>query len=239
MGLMCPVWAAFKVPNPRGYVTDLAEVISPESEDTMTRIAEELQEKTTAEIAVLTVDTLDGTPVEDAALQTFREWGVGSKETNNGLLILVAVSDHQMRTEVGYGLEGTIPDGLSGEIQDSFMIPAFREGDYDKGILQGTAAYAQKVAEGYEVTLDTLSGELAQSVEEGYQTTEEPPPPFVILLIIGFILLISVLQFLGILPSTRRGYYGGYGGHSGGFGGGGFGGFGGGSSGGGGSSRGW
>src|SRR5688500_6117702 len=84
--LLSPVWAAFQVPPFQGYVTDQANVLSPEAEQKIAQIDEELKRKTTAQIAVLTVDTLDNTPVEQAALETARQWGVGGGEGNTGLL---------------------------------------------------------------------------------------------------------------------------------------------------------
>ena len=96
-----------------------------------------LTTKSTAQLAVLTINTLDGEPIEDYALEVLRQWGIGSKEQNNGALIVVAVKDRRSRIEVGYGLEGSLPDGLTGRIQDQYMIPYFKDGNYSKGIFAG------------------------------------------------------------------------------------------------------
>lgn len=235
-------YAAFKVPSYKGYVTDLADIISPETEQKITQIAKELKQKTSAEIAVLTIPTLDGTPIEQAGLATGRKWGVGSKKAGNtGLLILVVPDDRQMRIEVGYGLEGIITDGTAGQIRDEFMIPSFKQGNYDQGILQGVAVSALKIATSKDITLESLTGvntTLSSTEEEAFEgTANKAIFAIFMFLFIGYILL----QRLGIIPAVRHGSRGGYGGFSGGgFGGGSsFGGFGGGSFGGGGASGRW
>jgi uncharacterized protein len=237
-----PALAAFKPPQYEGYVTDLAQVLSPETRARIEAVAQELDRKKAAQMAVLTVNTLDGTPIEQAALETARTWGVGRKEEgNNGLLILVAVQDHRLRTEIGYGLEGVITDGTSGQIQDQYMIPAFKAGDYERGIWQGAAAYAGTIAQAKGITLEALNGYTPP--QEAAPTAEEDPlAGWVIFLFIGAVMLLMILQSLGIFPGGRGGMYwggGGFGGGGFGGGGGGFGGFGGGGFGGGGSSRGW
>ncbi len=225
-------FAAFEVPHYKGYITDNADVVSPEIEAKIAQIARELDNKTNAQIAVLTVNSLDGTPLETAALQTARKWGVGDKKANSGLLILLAVQDRKLRTEIGYGIEGIITDGTSGQVQDEVMLPAFRAGDYGIGLLNGTAVYADRIARSYDVQLQSLSAEggtLPPPVQE-----DRSIPGFLIPFIILFF-------FLSLFGRRRHGFFGGgyYGGGGFGSSGGGFGGFGGGGFGGGGSSRGW
>ena len=135
------------------YVQDNAGVISEEDKQQMLSLGAELDNKTTAQLAVLTINTLDGEPIEDYSLEVLRQWGIGSKEQNNGALIVVAVKDRRSRIEVGYGLEGSLPDGLTGRIQDQYMIPYCKDGNYSKGILQGYKAAAAKIAQGYNTEL--------------------------------------------------------------------------------------
>ena len=113
--------------------------------------------QTTAQVAVLTVPTLDGEPIESYALKVLRGWGIGTSEKNNGVLIVVATQDRQSRIEVGYGLEGALPDGLTGRLQDDTMLPYFKQGQYDKGIVNGYAATAATVAKEYNVKLEGVS----------------------------------------------------------------------------------
>ncbi|MHC1718582.1 MAG: YgcG family protein [Acidaminococcaceae bacterium] len=121
------------------YVQDYANLLSAETKSTINAVSKDLENKTKAQIVVVTVPSLDGQPIEDYSLELLRAWGIGDKEKNNGVLLLVALKDRQSRIEVGYGLEGALPDGLTGRIQDQAMIPYFSSGNYDKGIMQGYA----------------------------------------------------------------------------------------------------
>ena len=212
------------------YVQDYADVISPASEKIIYSLGRELDAKTTAQVAVLTVPTLDGEPIESYALNVLRSWGIGSKDKNNGVLIVVATQDRQSRIEVGYGLEGALPDGLTGRIQDQTMLPFFREGQYDKGIVNGYAATAATVAQEYNVKLEGVS------YNPPAQKQQEDSLPLWAELLLGaavvVLLIVDNLFFGGfitrmIIFSLFRGGRGGSGG------------FGGGSGGGGGSSRRW
>lgn len=212
------------------YVQDYADVISPASEKIIYSLGRELDAKTTAQVSVLTVPTLDGEPIESYALNVLRSWGIGSKDKNNGVLIVVATQDRQSRIEVGYGLEGALPDGLTGRIQDQTMLPFFREGQYDKGIVNGYAATAATVAQEYNVKLEGVS------YNPPAQKQQEDSLPLWAELLLGaavvVLLIVDNLFFGGFITrmlifSLFRGGRGGGGG------------FGGGSGGGGGSSRRW
>jgi uncharacterized protein len=117
-----------------GYVTDNANILTPEYKERITDLADRINKNTTVEIAVLTIESLEGVSIEDYAVNTFRQNGVGKKDNNNGLLILVSKNDRKYRFEVGYGLEGTIPDAMKVPIGDKIITPNFRNGDYGKGI---------------------------------------------------------------------------------------------------------
>ena len=157
-----PALAAFTVPKHDGYVTDGANVLSESAEQSLEALATELDEKTTAQMAVLTVPTLDGTPIETAALSVARQWGIGQKGKSNGLLILLAVNDRKVRTEIGYGLEGIITDGTSGQIRDTYMVPYFKKGNYEQGLLQGSNALAALIAKDAGVTREALYRALSE-----------------------------------------------------------------------------
>jgi len=181
-------------------------------------------------------------------LQIGRQWQLGDAQLNNGVLILVVPSARQSRIEVGYGLEGALPDGKTGRIQDDYMLPYFRTNDYDQGLLNGYKAVVAEVAREYEVTLN-----ISPTEPVPVDTNSRSAPWWVtVLWIVGLISLLWIDQrffngfilgvIMGVLSTMFRGggRGGGFGG--GGFGGGGFGGGrsgGGGSFGGGGSSRGW
>lgn len=217
------------------YVQDYANLLSSQTKATINSVSRDLDSKTKAQVVVVTVPSLNGQPIEDYSLELLRTWGIGDKEKNNGVLILVALNDRQSRIEVGYGLEGALPDGLTGRIQDQAMIPSFSSGNYDQGILQGYASVANIVAKEYNVKLESkIQGTAAQ--KNGAAGVAEMPLWQKMLLFGGLagLLLIDQLFFGGailhllLLLFLRGGGRGGGGG-----------GFGGGSGGGGGSSRRW
>ena len=221
---------AAKFPKPEGWVSDYAGVMDAASKEKTAAVIRELEQKTSAEIAVVTVKALEDSTIESYADDLMSAWGVGKKGKDNGILILAAVGDRKARIEVGYGLEGILPDGKTGAILDRYVLPQFKEGNYGEGLYQGTLAVASVIAKdaGVEIT-----GEM--QVEPAKE--KKSPLRVVFRLLFMVILFIVFIRhpflFLLLLGGGGRG-----GGGGGGFGGG-FGGFGGGSSGGGGSSRGW
>jgi uncharacterized protein len=131
--------AAAQFPAPTGRVNDFANLLRQEDREALEAQLTELERATSAEVAVVTVRTLDGRSVEEYATALFAEWGIGKRQTDNGVLILVAVDDREMRVEVGYGLEGVLPDGLAGSVIRNTFLPRFRDNDYRAGIIEGTA----------------------------------------------------------------------------------------------------
>lgn len=159
------------------YVQDNAGVFSAPAYSYLQSLGSQLDQKTTAQLAVVTVKSLKGAPLEEYSLQILRQWGIGSKEKNNGVLMLISTGDRKSRIEVGYGLEGALTDGLTGQIQDQYMIPYFREGNYEEGIVRGYEALARTIAREYNVQLAVSGyanhspGELRPGADG--QTTEE------------------------------------------------------------------
>ena len=126
--------ARAEFPAPTGTVTDAANILSVDIESALRDRIAKVEQTSTAELAVAVVPSLDGMTVEDYANRLFRQWGIGRKGADNGVLLLVAPSEHKVRIEVGYGLEGILPDGLAGEIIRNQALPAFRNDRYDDGI---------------------------------------------------------------------------------------------------------
>ena len=118
---------------------------------------QDVETKTSSEIAVATVKSLDGMSVEEYANRLFKEWGVGQAKTDNGVLILVAPNEREMRIEVGYGLEGILPDGLAGEIRDEQFLPRFLDDDYAAGITAGVNRIADIVEKNQVLTPEELA----------------------------------------------------------------------------------
>ena len=228
----CPVAAvpSAAAPAPGTYVNDFAGVMDAQTIGSLNAVLADLDAKAKAQVAVLAVKSLGGADIETYAAETYKKWGIGDKKTSRGVLLLVAVDDHKSRIEVGYGLEGILTDGLTGSIQDKYLIPYFKAGDYSTGIARGSLAIASVIAGNSGVT---LSGKFAES-GQGNAAPMSPGQKILSFIFIAFLIILFIrhpfLAFFFLNTMTRS---------SGGFGGGGFGGFGGGSSGGGGSSRSW
>ena len=145
------------LPKPAGRITDLANVIDANVEAELDQRIDQLEQKTSHEIAVVTVPTLGGTTVEDYAVRLFKEWGIGQADKDNGVLVLVAPNEREMRIEVGYGLEGILPDGLAGEVVNNTFIPRFRSNDYSGGIRDGVLRVADIVEKEQVLTPEELA----------------------------------------------------------------------------------
>ena len=136
-----------------GLIADEAQIIAPNNEATLNALLYDLQQKTKADVVVVTLTTLDNQPIEDAAINIGRKYKIGDKKLNNGAVVLVAPNDRQARIEIGYGLEGAVTDAHAGRILDDYMIPYFKQNNYEKGIMDGTTTLAVDIAESYGVQI--------------------------------------------------------------------------------------
>lgn len=239
--------------KPQGYVDDFASLLDPQTAAQITALCAEVDQKTQAQIAVVTIRSLDGVPIEDFANRLARSWGVGYKGDNRGVLVLLARDDRKYRIEVGYGLEPVLPDGKVGGFGRE-IVPQLRAGDYSGAILHLTEQIARAVADDRGVALNYP---LERPIGDG---TRRARGIFQVVALIFFFFVVVIFLWVylafrgfllplifglprGISRTRGRGWGGPWlGGSSwggGGFGGGGFGGFGGGSFGGGGASGGW
>lgn len=145
-----------KFPKPVGHVNDFANVIPAATERRIAAICMEVKQKIGAEIAILTVETIGDEQYTDYTIRLLedKDWQLGEKGKDNGILLFQTVQERKFRIEVGYGLEGIIPDGLAGEIRDRYVFPFFKKGDYGNGLLAGTQAIAGIIAKdaGVEIT---------------------------------------------------------------------------------------
>ena len=215
--------------QPRGLVNDFANVIPAAEETQLRAVLTELQQKTGAEVVVVTLPSLDGGQIDDFTIRLAERWGIGQRGKDNGILLLGATQEgrgNRLRVEVGYGLEGVINDAAAGRILDQYVVPAWNQQQYGAAIASGGAAIAQRVAADKGIQ---LSG-VPQAVNRGYgpQPSRKSNPVMNVLFIIGFIYMAirhPRLLLLMILMSGRGGGSRGGGGFGGGgFGGGGFGG---------------
>lgn len=233
--------------KPEGYVNDFAGVLNEQAKAQLTALCTEVDQKTKAQIAVVTIHSLEGVPVEDFGIRLATRWGVGHKGDNRGVLILLAVDDHKYRTEVGYGLEPILPDGKVGGFGRE-MVPRLRAGDYSGALLHLTSEIAAVIAQERGVALGSLPVEQPSAPREELRVPRLFPALGLLLLVLAFGGMGLLFAIIGGVAGRRprRGTWwagpwmsGGGSPGGGGFGGGGFGGFGGGGFGGGGASGGW
>lgn len=231
-----PLLGKTTYPEPVGHVNDFASVLSPASRTHLESVLSTLERQTGAEFTIVTLPSLNEEPLEDVSMGIAEQWKAGKKGQDNGLLYLIAPNDRKMRIEVGYGLEPILPDALTGRIQDDYVIPEFRAGNLDAGIVAGTEALVAVVAKYYKLNPDELN--LSSNTERQRSGKSHPLETLIkiIIIIIAIIIFIKNPTLFFILFLNSGGGRGS--GGSSGFGGG-FGGFGGGGFGGGGSSRSW
>ncbi|GEM_PF-2038398 len=139
LALILPSLTVEQVPNPRArnsWVADEGNVLSPEDEQRLNTIITNVEARTGVEIAVVTVPNVDGTP-KDFAGQLFRAWGIGKQKADNGLLVLLVLGQRRLEMETGYGLEPVLPDGWLGVMQSQHMVPHFKAGRFDLGLVAG------------------------------------------------------------------------------------------------------
>jgi uncharacterized protein len=246
-----------KRPNPPRLVNDFANVLTPEQVDALERKLVAYDDSTSNQIAIVILPSITDKsgqeyPIEDVSLKILRDWGIGNKKNNNGIVILAAIQERKLRIEVGYGLEGAIPDMIAKSIIENDLRPNFKQENYYRGFDDAVNSIMQAAAGEYKAP-------------EGYANRGAKGGPGFGKIIFGIIILIIIMSMFGggggrgggymsrrgsgwlgplilgqMLGSAGRGgggWSGGGGGWSGG--GGGFGGFGGGSGGGGGASGGW
>jgi uncharacterized protein len=150
LAVLCPrpVAAEVALPEPQGYVNDLAGVLTPDERGRLQDLASSLQKSVGAELAIAIVPTVEPLESKSYAVQLFAKWGVGKKGKDNGVLILLAMKERRVEIEVGYGLEGILPDAVAGRLLDRFAVPEFREGRMGPGTVALAAAVAAVVASG-------------------------------------------------------------------------------------------
>jgi uncharacterized protein len=244
-------WKSLK---PQGYVSDFAGVIDANSRAQLNDYAARVEQATGAQLAFVTIPSLDGQPIEDVTIDLFKAWGVGQKKEDNGAMLLLSIGDRRSRLEVGGGLGGAVTDGMSGLLLDD-MRPALRQGRYGQAMIQAAVHLGETIAKDQGVEIPP-----PQSYRRPRRVSRDSLPwP---LILFGIFILFALMRrgggggyrggggagsFLAgmLLGNLMGGGYrggrdgGGFGGFDGGGGGGGFGGFGGGGSGGGGASSGW
>jgi uncharacterized protein len=251
------------LPKPTGYVSDLAHVVNADDKAALEAFCTRIDQQLGVQLALVTIDTIGDTPIENFTIDLARAWGVGAKKDNSGVLLLLVVKDRKSRVEVGRGVEQYVNDGLAGATLRS-MRPDLRAANYGAALSRGAHEIAAEIAQGKGVAVDEVGGLAPQQVPGASRNSGGIPFGQILLGIFAVLFVLSLFRrggggggyrggggggfWTGLLLSSllnsgggrgdRSGWGGGgFGGDSGG--GGGFGGFGGGDFGGGGASSDW
>jgi len=183
---------AFDVPNkPQSFVNDYMGTLSAEDKNSLENKILNFEKQTGNEIAIVIIPSLDGDTIENIAQNIFTEWGIGKKDKNNGVLLLIAMTEHRTRIHTGYGVEGSLTDLATSYIQSEIMAPAFREENYFSGI-NGAL----------DKMIESLGGN--NIVPEGYSETKKFGMSFEFF-VFGFI----VLQWIIAILSRSKSWWGG------------------------------
>ena len=184
--------SAFTIPPNDGFVTDAAGILSLDEEQLIEQTLKDYQKETSNEIAVLIVNTMDGDEIGDVAFEVGREWGVGTSENNNGILILVAYEDRKLFLATGYGLEGAVPDIVARGIIDKDITPEFKNGNYAAGIQSGIESLKKHI--GGEFTADRYENSSGKNMDWGW---------------LVFIIFMLIQWLFAILARTKSWWLGG------------------------------
>lgn len=176
---------ALDFPEPQGYVNDFANILSSETRETLEQNLTQLEEDSSIEIALVTIESLEEITIEDYAVRLFEDWKIGKKNKDNGVLLLIVLNEQELRIEVGYGLEPTLTDSRAGRIIRDIITPEFKKGDYDAGAINGV-----------EAIVKVIHGEIVDLGGESSSDSKSKGAPFFILFIIIVILLSYLSSFL-------------------------------------------
>jgi len=169
LGLAGSIGYAADIPYLQGRVTDDAEILSPAAIKRLSVLLEDHEARTTDQVAVLTITTLEGESIEDFALRVFEAWKLGQRDQDNGVLVVVAPQDRRMRIEVGYGLEGRLTDLEAGRIIRNVMTPRFKAGDFDGGVEQGVTAIVAQLQGGDASIPEASASAVAKSKDAFFE----------------------------------------------------------------------
>lgn len=172
--------------HPSQYVVDLAGVMDSGRQAKLNAMLKDLEAQTTAQVVVLTLNSLEGEPIEAFSHQTAVKWGIGQKGKDNGVLITVAVKDRKYRIEVGYGLESTLPDSLVGSIGRRYLVPHFGKGNFAGGIMAAASEIIRILTLG-------KGGEAAGAETTATDQPKNPSRPVLIILICSVIVILAVI----------------------------------------------
>ncbi|WP_051327763.1 TPM domain-containing protein [Desulfatirhabdium butyrativorans] len=158
--------AALDVPALKGRVNDYGNILSPEAAKRIDSLLKELEEKDSTQVVVLTVPTLEGDSLEDFSIRVAERWKIGHKGLDNGAILVIARSERKIRIEVGYGLEGKLTDLMAGRIIRDRIVPEFRAGRFDQGVINGVVAITEIVRGEFQAPAKKPTGPAASGLED-------------------------------------------------------------------------
>ena len=179
------------------YVNDYAEIFSDSWKEKLCKAGEQLYDDTTAQLVVLTVDSTDGEDISDYAVETGRKWGIGSKKKNNGVLIVLSVSDRKVWVSVGYGLEGSLPDSKTGRLLDEYAVPSYKEDQFEKGTVELYYALLNEIREEYGLEKITVP-----KYEKVQQAGDDEDDGTVWEIALGLVLIVLIMAWAYLLCVT-------------------------------------
>ncbi len=202
LALASSAFAAPHFPALTGRVVDGANILSPATEQTLSSNLEAFEQKTKHQLVVVTLPSLQGYEIEDYGYQLGRKWGIGRKGEDDGALLIVAPTERKVRIEVGYGLEGELTDALSSHIIQAVMLPEFKRGDMELGVVNGARAI-----------ISVLGGEPFAMPAMGSEQGEDIPV-WVVILFIAMVIFIRIRFGVLLIPvgGYGRGWSSGSGG---------------------------
>lgn len=199
------------VPTNSFYVQDYAGVLDSETKGRINALGRKLKTASKAHIIVVTINSLEGGVPADFARDIIKQWGVGDKKLNNGVLLLLVTGENKYRIEVGYGLEGALPDAKAGEILDEKLLPYVQKGDYNQGVWQAYKELAGIAAKEYEVDLNEAGNKTAAAANKTEQAWPWWLKIVAAIALIGFLIFDNVALggfftglILGLLASGGR-----------------------------------
>ena len=201
--LLAPVHLARceEVPYLTGRVNDYAQILSEQARQALSEQLKAHEDRTTNQVVVLTIPSLQGESIEDYANEVFNDWKLGQQGQDNGILIVVVPDERKMRIEVGYGLEPELTDVEASRIIRNVMAPRFKEGDYDGGITEGAVA-VMSLLEGQEIPETALMEDTSESSTlSGFSELESPDMPWTARILLGAFIfgIIGLFTIIGIV----------------------------------------
>ena len=180
-------------PQLTGRVVDEAGILDAATREKLEKLSADLEAKSTDQLVVVTLKSLQGTSIEDYGYQLGRQWQIGQKDKNNGVLLIVAPNERKVRIEVGYGVEGTLTDALGSFIIQQAILPRFRTGDFAGGITRGA-----------EDIVQVLTGDAEEYKERARAANAAPAMSVSEMIVLAFFILMAVLIILNVLADMRR-----------------------------------